>query len=170
MELFSGFLIVIEFTIIFIFLIFIFFLNSENNSIKVNLFFNYFFFYFLAFSFFYLNTSYLGLNFNFNLIENIFVLENYFESFNNLNMNDFISIFLNYYNFNSVGFVSICLLLLVGSVICVNLNKMFYFYKNLSFFFKNRINFILNDFFFNRRQNLIQQSNKKQNIRIVKKK
>lgn len=169
MELFSGFLIVIEFTVIFIFLVFLFFLNVENNNFKVNLWYSYFFLYFFLyfivnviinltdFFFFYLNNS------------NFFIFENYFEANNNFNMNDFIAIFLNYYSFNVISFIIICTLLLIGSIICVNLNKINYFFKNIEIFRKKKkIN--IGSFFFFRRQNLINQANFNSNIRIIKKK
>lgn len=170
MELFSGFLILIEFTVIFIFLIFLFFLNIENNLFKANLFYNFFFLYFYVFIFFILNINFLYFFFNINLNNNFFIFENYFESNNNFNMNDFISIFLNYYNFNSISFLIVCYLLLLGSIICVNLNKINYFFKNYELFSKKKRITLIKDFFFFRKQNLIAQSNYNQNIRIVKKK
>ena len=103
-------------------------------------------------------------------LNNFFILENYFESNNNFNMNDFISIFLSYYNFNSISFLIVCILLLLGSIICVNLNKINYFFKNYELIDKKKKIGLIKDFFFFRKQNLISQSNFNQNIRVIKKK
>lgn len=169
MELFSGFLIVIELTVIFIFLTFFFFFYIENNLLRINLFYNFFFFYFYLFTLVIININFFFFFFNNKINSNYFILENYFEAGNNFNMNDFISLFLNYYNFNSINFLIICLLLLLGSVICVNLNQINYFFKNIEIFHKRKQIKQLKNFFFFRKQNLVYQSNAKPTIRIVKK-
>jgi hypothetical protein len=110
-------------------------------------------------------TDFYFIFFNF---QNILIFENYEESLNNQILNDFISIFLNYYNFNLISFLIICILLLIGSIICVTLNKINYFFKNLEL--KKKKFFSFNSFLFFRKQNLINQSNSNHAIRIVKKK
>lgn len=85
-------------------------------------------------------------------------------------MNDFLSIFLNYYNFNAIFFLIVCYLLLIGSIICVNLNKINYYFKNFEIFEKKKNIFFLNNFFLFRKQNLLYQSNINQNVRIIIKK
>jgi hypothetical protein len=101
LELFSGFLWVAEFTIIFIALILLFYLNIDgiifkyNNKISnlKNL---------ILIIFLFL------LNFNFNLfitIENINdtflnLFEDYYEAINNNYSNDFSTLFISYYNLN----------------------------------------------------------------------
>lgn len=170
MELFAGFLIVIEFTIIFIFLTFLFFLNTENNILKSNLYYSYFYLYFFFFLSVSLLLNYLFFYFYLNFNSNTFILENYFETLNNYNINDFISIFLNYYNFNLILFLIICFLLLLGSVICVNLNRISYYFKSFELFEKKKSLFLFKNFFFFRRQNLTSQANSNQVVRLIKKK
>jgi hypothetical protein len=88
-------------------------------------------------------------------------------------MNDFFSLYLSYYSINSFEFISIGLLLLIVSLVCVNLNK---FNKNFKLnnyynlftifdFFSDFINF-----FFLRKQNLVDQENHSASTRVFKKK
>jgi len=88
-------------------------------------------------------------------------------------MNDFFSLYLSYYGINSVELVLIGLLLLFASLVCVNLNR---FSKNFKLnnyynlftifdFFSDFINF-----FFLRKQNLVDQENHQASTRTFKKK
>jgi len=88
-------------------------------------------------------------------------------------MNDFSVLFVSYYTVNSLEFLIIGVILLVGSVICVNLhktnkNKRIESYGNfLTFFnfFKDSVNYI-----FTRRQNLHNQNIATPSTKIFKKK
>ncbi len=88
-------------------------------------------------------------------------------------MNDFTPLTLSYYSINSIEFIIIGLLLLLGSVACVNLyksNKNFTIIKqsnilNMFDFFKDFINFS-----FLRKQDLNNQTNINSSIRSIKKK
>jgi hypothetical protein len=88
-------------------------------------------------------------------------------------MNDFFSLTLSYYSVNSVEFLLIGYLLLLGSVVCVSLNKIQKDSKinNLPTFFKF-FNFFSNflNYSFLRKQTLSDQSNYQPNLRIFKKK
>lgn len=88
-------------------------------------------------------------------------------------MNDFFSLYLSYYFINSLEFVLLGSLLLYVSLVCVNLNK---FNKNFKLnnyydlftvfdFFFDFINF-----FFLRKQNLVDQENHAAATRVFKKK
>jgi hypothetical protein len=88
-------------------------------------------------------------------------------------MNDFRALTIGYYSINSVEFILIGLLLLVGSVVCINLNKVqkslksfkYGFYLNIFDFFKDFLNFT-----FIRKQNLVTQTRSVASVRIFKKK
>lgn len=99
--------------------------------------------------------------------------ENYYEALVNINVNDFKLLFISYYKINSIEFLTIGLLLLVGSVACVNLNKyqkLIKIYKHDSFLktFDYFVNFV--DFMFLRKQNLNYQTQRQPVVKIFKKK
>ena len=88
-------------------------------------------------------------------------------------MNDLFGFYISYYTINSVEFIFIGFLLLLGSVICVNLYQinrssrtnnvsnslsLFNFFQDFS------------SFFFLRKQNLIKQGNTKSSLKVFKKK
>ena len=178
MELFTGFLWVVEGSVIFVALLLLFYLNVEGLIVTINLqiykfffFIGIFFFFILFFNFSFLNSQ---DNLSINIILNYYDLyDDFYESIFNKNSNDFLVLFISYYSINSVEFMSIGLLLLIGSVICVQLNKLqknikieslssyFSFYK----FFTDVL-----DFFFLRRQNLTNQTNQISSLRIFKRK
>jgi len=172
MELFTGFLWVVEFTIVFILLILLFYLNVEGTVyqifFKINFLFYYislmnllflFFFWFFNFDF---ESSALQV---FNTIE---IYDNYYEAFNNFCMNDFMLLKISYYEVNSLEFIFIGLLLLFGSLVCVVLNKNKYKVRNANLF--NQLSFLKNYYYyFIRKQNLTTQSNFIPSIRIFKK-
>jgi hypothetical protein len=87
-------------------------------------------------------------------------------------MNDFTALTISYYIINSIEFLSIGLLLLIGSVVCVNLyksNKNFSVIKQSNIlsvfdFFKDFINFT-----FIRKQDLNKQTMKTSSLRSIKK-
>ena len=173
-ELFTGFLWVIEFTLVFIILLFLFHLNVEGYSFQISL--NYSIYFFLFFFIFWLllQSYFVYYDSNFFLIFfNIFLWEDYYEAFNNKSLNDFLVLTISYYSFNSVELLLIGFILLIGSVVCVLLNRIQKFSKNnnlLNFFFK--ISDILNykNFFFLRKQNVNKQSFYNPSLRVFKKK
>jgi len=177
MELFTGFLWVVECTVIFIALILLFYLNVEGNQIRINLknyriYFSFIiFFIFCIFNnYLFLGTSEFYLPIIFNSID---LWDDFYESVYNVNMNDFRALTISYYSINSLEFILIGLILLVGSVVCVNLNKIqkslrvfkYNSYFNIFDFFKDFLNFT-----FMRKQNLVSQTLNPASIRIFKKK
>lgn len=88
-------------------------------------------------------------------------------------MNDFYGLNLSYYLINSFEFILIGLLLLFASLVCVNLNK---FNKNFklnnyySLFTIFDFFFDFVNFFFLRKQNLVNQENSSSSTRVFKKK
>lgn len=177
LELFTGFLWVAEFTIIFIAVVLLFYLNVDGLHLKYNNNINnilYFlpsivlFLIFFNIDYFSELELYLPLELNF-----IDYYDDYYEALNNSIMNDFTPLTLSYYSINSIEFTIIGLLLLLGSVACVNLyksNKNFTIIKqsnilNMFDFFKDFINFS-----FIRKQDLNNQTNANSSIRSIKKK
>lgn len=101
------------------------------------------------------------------------IYENYFEALFNQKMNDFYSLYVSYYIIVGIEFILMGLLLLFASLICVNLNKFnknfklnnFYDLFTIFDFFFDFINF-----FFLRKQNLVDQENNPSATKIFKKK
>lgn len=178
MELFTGFLWVVEGTVIFIAIILLLYLNSEGLITSINLKVYKFFFVIGVFFFFLL---FLDI-YNYNNIESINIInilnyfdiyDDYYEAIFNKNSNDFLVLFISYYSINNLEFILIGLLLLIGSLVCVQLNKL---QKNIKlesltsyFTFYKFFNDIL-DFFFLRKQNLVNQTMHPSTLRIFKKK
>lgn len=177
LELFTGFLWVAEFTIIFIAVVLLFYLNVDglhlkyNNNINNILYFLPSIILFLIFfniDYFSELELYLPLELNY-----IDYYDDYYEALNNSIMNDFTPLTLSYYSINSIEFIIIGLLLLLGSVACVNLyksNKNFTIIKqsnilNMFDFFKDFINFS-----FLKKQDLNNQTNINPSLRSIKKK
>lgn len=176
LEIFTGFLWLLELTIIFVFLLILFYINFKgyfsvtniNNIINIYkiIFYNYILF---------LNSIYLAPT-ELDCIQEFIIIilwENYYESLLNHNMNDFSLFLLSYYDFNSIELVIIGLILLIGSMVCVNLYKM---NKNIttdsinpfiSFFklFKNSITYN-----FLRKQNLFIQNINLPGVKLINKK
>jgi hypothetical protein len=101
------------------------------------------------------------------------LIDNYYESIFNTITNDLFGFSISYYLINSVEFLLVGFLLLVGSVVCVNLHQMnknirVQNYNNLLTIFNFFSDFL--SFFFLRRQNLIKQGNTKANLKLFKKK
>jgi hypothetical protein len=88
-------------------------------------------------------------------------------------MNDLFGLFLGFYEFNNFEFLLLGILLLIGSMICVNLNKLLPLNKTTNYknflsvfdFFKDSLNFL-----FLRKQNLTSQENQNSSTRIFKNK
>jgi len=177
LELFTAFLWLTEFVVVFISILLVFYLNvyggiNTNNRFIFNfktislilLFFGYIFYYCFPseFEFFLpieLNTMYLW--------------DDFYHFLYNYILTDLHGIFVSYYFLNSFEFIFIGLVLLVGSLVCVNLNKNIRLNKVNSYndlflifdFYKNFIKFI-----FMRKQNLVDQENHQPSSRIFKKK
>ena len=177
MELFAGFLWTAEASVIFIAILLAFYLNVEGTQLRLNLKTYRFYFSFLLFFFFIIFNSYNYINnFEFYLpifFNNIDLWDDFYEALYNLNMNDFRALTIGYYSINSIEYIFIGFLLLVGSLICVNLNKVqksmrIYKYSNyftIFDFFKDFINYT-----FMRKQNLTDQVMHTTSIRAFKKK
>jgi len=177
MELFTGFLWVVECTIIFIALILLFYLNIEGTQLRFNLKSYRLYFVFIVFTLFLIFNNFLFIgNYEFYLpllFNNIDVWDDFYESLYNTNMNDFRALTIAYYSINSIEFLLVGFILLVGSLICVNLNKLqksikvfkYSIYFNIFNYFKDFINFT-----FMRKQNLVDQTLNPASIRIFKKK
>lgn len=174
MELFTGFLWVAEFTLMFICVIFLFYLNASGFFEKKNKIKN-FYYYLILFLFFFINYENNGEFENFLPVElNIIDLwDDYYESLFNTNTNDFMGFLLGYYYLNSFEFILIGFLLLIGSVACVNLFKINKLNRIVVFdsFFKV-FNFFkdFSEYVFMRKQNLVKQNNASSSTRIFKKK
>lgn len=176
LDLFTAFLWLAEFVIIFISMLFTFFLNvysnvQKNNKFFYNLkFFGFFFFVFFFLSYYSIVSDNNQTSFNF---LNSYLYDNFYENLNIQILNDFYSFFKSYYFYNSVEFLSVGYLLLLGSLICVNLN---FFSKNNKIL--NYYDFFLvfdffkdfSKFIFMRKQNLVDQLNTPVGTRIFKKK
>ena len=88
-------------------------------------------------------------------------------------MNDFLVLTISYYSYNNIELLIFGILLLVGSIICVLLNRTQQLIKNSGLLQLNTeiINTLkYSNFFFLRKQNLHKQALSKPNIRVFKKK
>lgn len=88
-------------------------------------------------------------------------------------MNDFQSLLISYYYFNSVDFIIIGVILFFGSIACVNLFKINRTDQNNNTYdFISTFDFFLNNisFVFLRKQNLTNQNLTIPGIRFIKKK
>jgi hypothetical protein len=176
LELFTGFLWVAEFTIIFIAVILLFYLNIDGLSIKYNLNINnalYFIPSLLMFILFYNFDLFTEVELYIPLeLSYVDFYDNFYESISNNVLNDFTALTISYYLINSAEFISIGLLLLIGSVSCINLyksNKNYSIVKqanilNMFDFFKDYINFS-----FIRKQDLNKQTAATSSLRSVRK-
>ncbi len=177
MELFTGFLWVAECTVVFISLLLLFYLNVEGNQVRLDLkifrlyySFGLFVIFMLFMCFSYGNEFELYVPLAFNFID---VWDDFYEALSNTNSNDFMMLTISYYSLNSFEFILIGILLLVGSVVCVNLNKMQKSLKVQKYsntldvfdFFKDFVNYV-----FMRKQNLVDQTLNPASVRIFKKK
>jgi hypothetical protein len=112
--------------------------------------------------------EYLNLNFL-----QIHSYDNFYENLSVSILNDFFPFFKSYYFYNSIEFLLVGFLLLVGSLICVNLNFFSKSNKVINYFDF----FVVFDFFkdfskfiFMRKQNLNDQLHAQPATRIFKKK
>lgn len=108
-----------------------------------------------------------------NFLLSSYLWDDFYESLNNKNSNDLYGIFLSFYWINSVEFLIIGLVLLVGSLICVQLNKFLKNNKTLSYISFFEIYDFFKDFsksLFLRKQNLTDQGFSKSSTRSFSKK
>ena len=174
-ELFTGFLWLAECTVIFTGLLLLFFLKPSGfwlvlekqsflsfGAVLV----------FLLTSFFSSTTNLLENKVYF-FTHNYFSWEDFFEGLINTNSNDFTAFVAIMYTINGILLMIVGVLLLVGSIICVNLNRLLKvsrlqpvsFYLNIFNFFLNAL-----DFSFIRQQNLFNQESQPTSSRVFKRK
>ena len=175
LELFTGFLWVVECTVVFIFLIVLFYVNFKGyiNDFDSKIYFFNKYMYLLIFALINLMYFYDSENYVWEELNIFYFWDDFYESIINTNMNDFSVLLLSYYTVNSLEFLIIGFILLIGSVVCVNLhkvnkNKRIESYNNfISFFhfFKDSVNFV-----FTRIQNLHNQNLYTPSSKIFKKK
>lgn len=176
LELFTGFLWVAEFTIIFIAVVLLFYLNIDGLHLKYNNNINSLLFY-IPGSVILLSNLNMDLYSELELylpieLNSIHVYDDYYEALNNTIMNDFTPLTISYYSINGIEFALVGLLLLLGSVVCINLyksNKNYSIVKQANLltifdFFKDFINFS-----FIRKQDLNKQANFNPGLRSIKK-
>lgn len=173
LDLFTAFLWLLECSVIFVFLLLLFFLNVvgvfiQNKKNYFILVFSFSILYYLVLiDFFQEQDVYLSINSYQNNL-----LDNFYEVLFNFLLNDLYGFSISYYTINFVEFIIVGFLLLLGSVVCVNLNLIG---KTISS--QNHCNFLMTfkffqnlmPFFFLRRQNLVNQSNRKNFIKIYTK-
>ena len=172
LELFIGFLWLIESSIILISILILFFLNIKGYlkfKFKIDLliliFFKLILFYFIIF--FYSDDFKISVKNIFNIL---FVWENYYEALSNKNLNDFSGLFNYLFSLFSFEFIIICLILFFGSLVCIHVykkkkNKKLYNNTNSILLLKNFFNF---NFF--RKQDLKNQAFKKSSSFKINKK
>lgn len=175
MDLFSAFLWLAESVVVFVSLLLVFYLNvygsvnKTNTNIHSYKYLGLLFVFFLAIYFFIFPSELDSVFF----IDSFSVYDDWYESLGNIFLTDLFGLFLSYYYINSFEFLIIVFFLLVGSVICVNLNKLNRVNKSMNYqdmflvfdFFKDFVKFI-----FMRKQNLVDQENHPASTRIFKKK
>lgn len=108
-----------------------------------------------------------------NFLLSSFLWDDYYESLNNENTNDLYGVFLSFYWLNSLEFLIIGLVLLIGSLLCVQLNKFLKSNKSLSYVSFFEIFDFFKDFskiLFMRKQSLVDQENATSSTRSFSKK
>lgn len=165
-ELFTGFLWVVELTVIFIIILFLFFFNF-SGELRTS---NFFFFQFLAIFllFFFFDESFAKSSLlNFNLF-----FDDFFEARTSPIMNDIHALFLSYYTFNGFLLVVFGVLVFLASIVCINilkaskagLTEAVVDFLSIYNFFTELLNFE-----FLRKQSLFFQNLRKPTSRLVKK-
>lgn len=173
-ELFTAFLWLVECSVLFVFLLLLFFLNIKanysntyQNSATI------LFLFFIVF-FILLCVNYSDFDCNNYLYVSLYcILDNYYESLYNPIVNDLFGFSISYYVINVFEFVIIGMLLLFGSVVCVNLYQMNKNIRAQSYTsFLTVFNFFADftSFHFLRKQSLVKQGNTKPSLKVFKKK
>lgn len=173
MELFTGFLYVIEITVVFMLLLVLFYLNFKGSTPVKSSTNKYIYMFFIVLVFLtpmlYLEKElYLPC-----LFDTINLWDNYYACLSNTAMNDFIGLYLSYYFLNSYEFLLIGWMLFLGSILCITLFNLVGSSKSTNHLLLRKfINFFLSslDFFFLRKQNLVNQNNTQPALRIIKNK
>jgi len=125
MDLFSAFLFLAEFVIIFICILLIFYLNVYGNTNKIlsSVFFKKNFFLLIPVFFNLVNNMYSELeSYSEFLLNSSVFYENYYLFLNSGVFNDFYGLYISIFNLNSIPTLIIAYLLLVGSFIAVNIH------------------------------------------------
>lgn len=173
LEFFTGFLYVLEVTVVFIMLILFFFFNfKSSNSSQKN---EYTFLWpvFLS-AIFIMPTFYSEEE---NMLPDMFRTHNlwddYYQAINQSVMNDFAGLFISYYLIHSLEFIIIGFILFIGSVGCITLYSILGFSKRVTY--NLLINFIssfnkIYNILFMRKQNMIYQAHTKDSIRYSERK
>lgn len=174
-DLFMAFLWLIECSVLFVFLLLLFYINVKGMlpQKKNNV---YMYLYTLP-AFTYIILSYslhdIYTNISNDNITIYAVVDNYYEAIHNHIQNDLFGFTMSYYTINAVEFIIIGILLLIGSIVCVNLYQFarkvrvqnYSSYTGMFNFFEN-----FSNFFFLRKQNIIKQGNVKASVKVFKKK
>ena len=174
-DLFTGFLWLIELTIIFVFMLVLFYLNFKGSLGPFDKKINFLSKFSILIAYIYINIYYyydteLTYVAEFNTL---CIWEDYYESFKNNSMNDFFVLLSSYYFFNSFEFILIGFILFIGSIVCINIfkinkidtNSNILEFISLFDFFKNVISYT-----FLRKQNLFNQNLTIPGLRIISKK
>ena len=177
LELFTAFLWLAECVVIFVSLMLLFYIAVYDSTDKTNIVINslklgsiLFGFIFLIFNLVFLseNEFFIPVELNISLF-----WDDFYESLINDKMNDLFGVMLSFYVFNSFEFLLVGFLLLLGSLICVNLNR----FIKTSKVYNYSTYFSIFDFFkdsvkmgFLRKQNLTNQTKQPANSRFVKSK
>ncbi len=174
-ELFTAFLWVIEFTVILVCILLLFYLNVSGIN-----YFNIYYSYIKQSILYVILFLFISFIVPFKLPEDIYIYnftsffilwENYYETLYLISANDVLSLTISYYTINNLELVLIGFILLIGSVICVNFNKMQRLNRNkkindqMNIF--NIFNFLSNNIFM-RRQNMVYQNLTKAVLKIFK--
>lgn len=163
-DFFTAFLWLAELTIIFITIILLFYLNVDVSKNKIDI--SQFKFYYIGLFLFIISSFFIykndsNTNFFFNHLNFVDLWDDYYESFLNDSMNDFVGLFFSYYSLNNFEFILFGFLLLIASLLCVSLNLLFKKYKQVTY---TNILKLLKDFnsfissLFLRKQNIFDQS------------
>ena len=173
-ELFTAFLWLVECSVLFVFLLLLFYLNIKGTTNYTSIQTYQKILYVLLFIACILLVSYSDSStLQIILCEPFNVFDNYYESILNQITNDLFGLSISYFTLNSLEFILVGFLLLVGSVICVNLYQInknvrvqnYYSFLTIFNFFTN-----FSSFYFLRRQNITKQGNSKASLKLFKKK
>ena len=176
-EVFTAFLWLTELVVLLVFLFVL--LNvapssSYNNSSEDN---NRFFFLLKIITVIVAGYSYscmLSTEFSINSFLIAYVhFDDYYEAWNNTNINDLYGIFLSFYILNSIEIIIVGFILLFGSMVAVKLNSFINSNKTIGYSSNFKIFDIfktIKDSLFLRKQNLVNQENTKESTRVFKKK
>jgi hypothetical protein len=176
LDIYTGFLWLLELTIIFVFLLVLFYLNFKGFVGSVEDKDQYTYKYIVVLLFLCINSLFIS-DFELSFYEEVSVIyvgwENYYEALLNHGMNDFSAFLLSYYDFNALEFIIIGTILFFGSMVCVNLYKV-----NKDITTENTLSFasIFNvckdqiSFNFLRKQNMFSQNLTSPSTRVVNKK